>query len=101
MYDNPAYVTLRPFAYIFSKLGKVGQKHEVKKKKRRHNAAGGWYAVSVRHTGRYICSPGGGGVRAYWPTWYRCLNEKEEKGYFFQAGQCTALASFRIRKMAF
>ena len=40
--------------------GKMGQKHEVNK--RGHNAAG-WYAVSVRHTGRYICSPGerGGG----------------------------------------
>ena len=59
MYDNPAYVTLRPFAYIFLQLGKMGQKHEVKK--RGHNAAGGWYAVSVRHTGRYICSPGVGG----------------------------------------
>ena len=30
MYDNPAYVTLRPFAYIFLQLGKMGQKHEVK-----------------------------------------------------------------------
>ena len=57
MYDNPAYVTLLPFAYIFLQLGKMGQKHE-----------GGWYAVSVLHTGQYICSPervggavGGGG----------------------------------------
>ena len=39
VYDNPAYVTLRPFAYIFLQLGKMGQKHEVKK--RGHNAAGG------------------------------------------------------------
>ena len=29
MYDNRAYVTLRPFAYIFLQLGKMGQKHEV------------------------------------------------------------------------
>ena len=26
MYDNPAYVTLQPFAYIFLQLGKMGQK---------------------------------------------------------------------------
>ena len=38
--------------------GKMGQKHEVKKRGR--NAAGGWYVVRVRHTGRYICSPDGG-----------------------------------------
>ena len=57
VYDNPAYVTLRPLAHILLQLGKMGQKHEVKKKKKcGHNAAGGWYAVSVRHTGRYICS---------------------------------------------
>ena len=30
MYDNPAYVTL-PFAYKFLQLGKMGQKHEVKR----------------------------------------------------------------------
>ena len=30
MYDNPANVTLRPFAYIFLHLGKMGQKQEVK-----------------------------------------------------------------------
>ena len=47
MYDNPAYVTLRPFAYIFLQLGKMGQKHEVKKTWA--YAAGGWYAVSVRY----------------------------------------------------
>ena len=29
MYDNPEYVTLRPFAYIFLQLVKMGQKHEV------------------------------------------------------------------------
>ena len=34
VYDDPAYVTLRPFAYIFLQLGKMGQKHEVKKKKK-------------------------------------------------------------------
>ena len=55
MYDNPAYVTLQLFAYIFLQFIKMGQKHEVKEK-RGHNVAGGWYAVSVRHTGRYICS---------------------------------------------
>ena len=32
MYDNPAYITLQPFAYTFLQLGKMGQKHEVKKK---------------------------------------------------------------------
>ena len=31
MYDNPAYITLRPFVYIYLQLGKMGQKHEVKK----------------------------------------------------------------------
>ena len=44
MYDNPACVTLWPLAYIVLQLGKMGQKHEVKKK-RGHNAAGGWYAL--------------------------------------------------------
>ena len=34
VYDNPAYVTLQPFAYIFLQLGKMGQKHEVKKKQK-------------------------------------------------------------------
>ena len=27
--------------------------------------------------------------------------KNDEKGYFFQAGQCAALSSFRVRKMAF
>ena len=27
--------------------------------------------------------------------------KKHERGYFFQAGQCAALSSFRVRKMAF
>ena len=31
MYDNPAYVTFRPFAHIFLQFGKMGQKNEVKK----------------------------------------------------------------------
>ena len=57
MYDNPAYVTLRPFAYIFLQLGKMGQKHEVKK--RGHNVAGGWYVVSVRYWMIHLF-PGGG-----------------------------------------
>ena len=30
IYDNPAYVTLRPFAYIFLQLGKMGQKKRSK-----------------------------------------------------------------------
>ena len=31
---------------------------------------------------------------------YRCVNKKknDEKGYFFQAGQCAELSSFRIGK---
>ena len=36
VYDSPAYVTLQPFAYIFLQLGKMGQKHEVKKKKQKN-----------------------------------------------------------------
>ena len=39
----------------------MGQKYEVRKQ-RGHNAAGGWYVVSVRHAGRYICSPWLGAV---------------------------------------
>ena len=35
MYDNPAYVTLQPFAYKFLQLGEMGQKHEVKKVKKK------------------------------------------------------------------
>ena len=43
MYDNPAYVTLQPFSYIFLQLGKMGEtksKKVKKKKKHTHNAAG-------------------------------------------------------------
>ena len=33
---------------------------------------------------------------------YRCVNKKnDEKGYFFRAGQCAALSSFRVGKMLF
>ena len=35
VYDNPAYVTLRTLAYILLQLGKMGQKHEVKKERRK------------------------------------------------------------------
>ena len=33
---------------------------------------------------------------------YRCVNKKksDEKGYFFRAGQCAALSSFRVGKNA-
>ena len=31
---------------------------------------------------------------------YRCLNKNDEKVYFFRAGQCAALSSFRVRKNA-
>ena len=79
--------------------GKMGQKLEVKK--RGHNAAGGWYAVSVRHTGRYICSlvGGGGGAGALadqlgTDAW---TNKKTlRKGTFFKLGsaeRCYSLGS--------
>ena len=33
---------------------------------------------------------------------YRCVNKKnDEKGYFFRAGQCAALSSFRVGNMLF
>ena len=104
MYDSPAYVTLQPFAYIFLQLGKMGQKHEVKKKKKKkhgHNAAGGWYAVSVLHTGQYICSPERGG--GHWLVNLVLMLEQKtmRKGTFYQGGQCAAPSSFRIRKTAF
>ena len=31
LYNNPAYVTLQSFAYIFLQLEKMGQTHEIKK----------------------------------------------------------------------
>ena len=36
------------------------------------------------------------GEGACYPTRYRCLNKKDEKGYFFRAWQCTGLPSFRV-----
>ena len=81
--------------------------------------------MSVRHTERYICYPlGGGEVDGGWghllvdliPMLERKNKTKQkkkkkkqkkkkkkndEKGYFFQAGQCAALSSFRVRKMEF
>ena len=52
MYDNPAYVTLRPFAYIFLQLGKNGtETRSEKKKKTRSNAAGGWFVPRGRGRG--------------------------------------------------
>ena len=83
----------------------MGQKHDLKK--RGHKVAGGWYAVSVRHTGRYICSPvvvGGGGrllVNLVPMLEQKKKKKNDEKMYFLQAGQCAALSSFRVRKMAF
>ena len=34
---------------------------------------------------------------------YRCVNKKknDEKGYFFRAGQCASLSSFRVGKCYF
>ena len=33
---------------------------------------------------------------------YRCVNKNnDEKGYFFRAGQCAALSSFRVGKCYF
>ena len=80
------------------------QSKKVKKnKKHRHNAAGGWYAVSVLHTGQYICSPEPGGGGGCWLVDLVLMLEQKtmRKGAFFQAGQCAALSSFRIRKTAF
>ena len=49
--------------------------------------------VSVCHSGRYICSPGG----ACLSTWYRCSNKKKmRKGTFFKldgAKHCHRLGS--------
>ena len=41
------------------------------------------------------------GEGACWSVVYRCVNKNDEKGYFFLAGQCTALSSFRVGKMLF
>ena len=39
---------------------------------------------------------------ACWSVVYRCVNKKiDEKGYFFQAGQCAAPSSFWVGKMIF
>ena len=32
---------------------------------------------------------------------HRCVNKNNLKGYFFRAGQCAALSSFRVGKMLF
>ena len=52
MYDNPAYITLRQFAYIFLQLGKMGQKHEVKENVGITRQAGGmrWAYVILGDT---------------------------------------------------
>ena len=44
-----------------------------------------------------VFAPGGG----CWSVVYRCVNKNDEKGYFFRAGQCAALSSFRVGKMLF
>ena len=33
----------------------------------------------------------GGGVCTSWSAAYRCVNKNDEKGYFFQTGQCVVL----------
>ena len=38
---------------------------------------------------------------ACWSVVYRCLNKNHGKKYFFQAGQCAALSSFRAGKSLF
>ena len=41
------------------------------------------------------------GVGACWSVVYRCMNKKiDAKGYFYRAGQCAALSSFRVGKKA-
>ena len=65
MYDNPASVTLQPFAYILLQLGKMGQKHEVKKTK---NVGITWQAGGVRSGAGE--GGGEGALGAGLSTWY-------------------------------
>ena len=95
MYDNPAYVILRPFAYIFLQLGEMGQKHEVKQCG--HNAAGGWYAVSVRYWAIHLFP----GVGRLLVNLVPMFEKKKKKKTCKRAGQCAAMSSFKVIKMAF
>ena len=66
MFDNPAYVILQPFAYIFLQLGKMGQKHEVKKNKQKNvgitRQAGGMRSAYFILGKTFVPRSGGWGV---------------------------------------
>ena len=98
------YVTLRPFAYIFLQLGKMGQKHEVKKTwayRGRRVVCGertSYWAIHLFPRG----SGGRGTAGRLLVDFVPMLEQKRmRKDSFFQAGQFAALPSFRIRKMVF
>ena len=67
MYDNPAYVTLQPYPYIFLQLGKMGQKPEVKSKKTKQTnigisrQAGGMQSAYFILGNTFVPRSGGGG----------------------------------------
>ena len=89
MYDNPAYVTLQPFAYIFLQLGKMGQKHEVKEKVGITRQAGGMRSAYFILGNTFVPrSEGGEGGAEGGGRWLVDLvlmleQKNDEKGYFF------------------
>ena len=95
MYDNPASVTLQPFAYILLQLGKMGQKHEVKKK--RKNVGIMWQSGGVRSG-----AGEGGGCGWRWLVDLVLMLEQKtmRKSTFFKLGSAQALSSFKVRKTA-
>ena len=109
MYDNPAYVPLQPFAYIFLQLGKMGQKHEVKnyKKNKQKNMGIMRQAGGMRSAyfilGNTFVPQSGVGAGGHWLVNLVLMLEQKtmRKGTFYQGGQCAAPSSFRIRKTAF
>ena len=54
------------------------------------------YLMINRYIYPGVCVWGGGGGLLV-----NLVQKKNEKGYFFQAGQCAALSLFRVRKMSF
>ena len=59
--------------------------------------------IHVTYSRHYGKCMGVGGGKHLLVNLVQMLEQKKnfDKGFFFQAGQCAALSSFRVRKMAF
>ena len=55
----------------------------------------------LRFDVRVFCPGGGGGGHSLVSSVPMRDQKNDEKGYFFQEGQCAALTSFRVGKMSF